>query len=288
MQIPKPFLGSELHAFNFVAVSAVISGDNEFFLFNNYFGIIYGYSISPFAEIYRIFTQSHHIQKIWYIKSHDAIVYMNFNEDLDETQIHILFNWRPIKKSSSIAFSVVPETEVMPNKWHFPFPHQNQFETFLLASFKKTESPTCEIYNNSIFIISESTIVIWDLFDRPVLRTIILLPLPVQSQRPLFSFIGEKLALVTKGILFIIKISENVPETESAPFSTGSNCLKLEENKIFIDFGLSQEGQNILFIERHLPERKISVQITFQLTVPGIPKGVKFLSDKLIILINSS
>lgn len=286
-QIPSPFSGQKVYPFNNFSVSAVLSGDNEFFLLRDDINIIYGYRISPYGEIYRIFTQSHKIQKIWYVKSHDTILYMDFNEDLNETQIRLLFNWRPAEQKNNIGVTVVPEELILPNKWHFPFPRQNKFETFLLASFKKSENPTCEVYNNSIFIISESTIIIWDLFDRPVLRTIILLPLSIQSQRPLFSFRGERLALVTKGILFIIKISENEPEKISTPFSTGSNCLKLEENKIVIDFGLSQEGQNILFIERHLPERKISIQITFQLTVPGIPKGVKFLSDKLILFINN-
>ena len=283
----SPFLSQKVHPFNNFSVSTVISGDNEFFLLKDDINIIYGYQISPFAEIYRIFTQSFKIQRIWYIKSHDAILYMNFNEDLNETQIHLLFNWRPVEKRNDIGVTVISDKMILPTKWHFPFPKQNEFETFLLASFKKSENPTCEVYNNSILIISESIIIIWDLFDRPILKTIILLPLPIQSQRPLFSFRGERLVLVTKGILFIIKISENAPETISTPFSTGSNCLKLEENRIIIDFGLSQEGQNILFIERHLPERKISIQITFQLTVPGIPKSVKFLSDKLILFINS-
>lgn len=286
-QIPSPFLKPKLHAFNDVIVSAAISGDNEFFLLKDYINIIYGYRIDPFCEIYRIFTHSHKIQNIWYIKSHDAILFLNINEDSNQSEIHLLFNWRPVEKRSDIGFSVVPENDIIPNKWHFPCPHQNQFEVFLLASFEKKENPTCEVYNNSILIISESTVIIWDLFDRPVLRTIILLPLPIQSQRPLFSFRGERLALVTKGILFILKISENAPPTTPPPFSTGANCLKLEEKMLFVDFGLSQEGQNMLFIERHLPERNISIQITFQLTVPGIPKGVKFLSDKLLLLINS-
>lgn len=287
IDLPQPVLEQKVISLSFVANAATMLDSNSILIIKNNLNIIYGYQIDPFVELFRIFTRSHDMRGIWYIKTHDVILLMDYNDAINEIQIRLLFNWRPIEQQGNIGYILIPEENVTPKNWRFPSPTHNKFESFLLASFKQTENPTCEVFDNSILIISGSTIIIWDLHDRPVLRSIIFLPLQIQTQRPLFSFKGNRLALITKGVLFIIKILENAPQTNEVPFTTGTNCLKLEENNLYIDFGLSQEYRNMLFIERHLPDRDISIQIVFQLTLPGTPQGIKFLSENLLILITT-
>ena len=285
--IPSPISNPVLKPFEYIVNSAAISGENELLLLEDTIGVISCYQIEPFQNLSRIFLKRENALEIHYMKSNDAIVLLNFDEKENEFQVRILMNWRPngsnqIQQNCSIS----PE-DTEPEKWRFQMQNQNEFQVFLISSFKPSERPSCKIYNNSLLIHSESAIIIWDIIDKPVLRCIILLPLPVKSETPLVSFRGDYFALVTKGVLFIIKILEGAQVSQAPPFSMGANSLKLEERELYIDFGLWHEKRNILFIERHLPERNISLQINFQLTIPGIPKNVSFLSDKIILLMTS-
>ena len=220
----------------------------------------------------------------------DAILLLSKNSE-NQWVFRLLVNWR-IPCDQHGRCSVLPEHPIVPQKWVFP-KLGNEFQYLELAVFEDAKSteegarPTAEIHGNSICIVFESTAIFWDVFDRPVLRLVLLMPRALSN--PLFSFHGDRIALIKKDRLFVIKTCEDgEKERETEPFTPGLWCFELNGEDLKIDFGvITGENRNSLFLARCLPDRNVRIEILLQFGPPGKPKGVKFLSEQILLLVTS-
>lgn len=243
--------------------------------------------LDPFVrDVFQIILHDDSSFAIWYLEGRDAILVLSRNQAM-QTVLRLFVNWR-IPSDKSGKCSLAPAKSIKPTKWVFPKLENDSFYSLELGVFERDANPRVEVCNNSICILSESVAIFWDIMDRPVLRLVLMMPL--QMIRPLFSFQGDRLALITKDRLFVIKmVSDDFSESETEPFAPGSKCFDLQEQELRVDFGvLHGETRNFLFLARHLPERNIRIQILFQFQPPGHPLNVKFASKDVILLLTSA
>lgn len=261
---------------------------SELLLLNPRLQYISVHSIDPFQETYRIFIKNEDVEAIWYMACNDSILLQEKDQKTNKIKFELLINWRSKSKSKGDHNCVfLPDEITCPKKWSFRKPKEDEFHVLLLGSFDADSNPTAQIHENSIIILSEAVALIWDIYEKPIFRIMLLLPLPVK--RPSFSFFGDLLAIVINNNLFILKITNEKQVQESNPYIPGTKCFELVENELVIDIGISQENNNFLFLERHLPEREVSVKIVFQLRPPSETIDVNFISkDTLIILTNDT
>lgn len=265
-------------------LGCILTEKNELIMLQASFQYISIYNVETFQEMYRIFPKNEFVHDLWYVSATDSLLLMERDQMTQKPMFRLINNWRPKNSSSNTISIMTPPDYIYPDRWHFKKINNEEITNIILSVFLPEANPTAQIFQNSIIIVSETAAIVWDLFDRPVLRFILMLPLPML--RPYFSFCGDRLAIVTNDLLFIIKIIAGQPTTEVEPFSPGSKCFELHD-ELMIDFGLTSGKRNFLFIAKYLPDRPINCEIMFEFRPPGELKHIHFLSkDTLLLLTN--
>ena len=131
-------------------------------------------------------------------------------------------------------------------------------------------------------MISESTIVIWDFHDRPILRTIIFLSLPIQAIRLLSSFKGNRNAIIIKGVLFIIEILENAPRQMKFPFQPAQTASNFKKTTYILPLAFHKNTETCCLFKDTFLIVIYRSKLHFK-----TPLGIKFLSENLLILITT-
>ena len=187
----------------FCPTAAGLTNNGELLLLNQDLQYISVQKIDPLNETHRIFTKSENVESLWYSESNDAILF--YERDAKGSKFKLLLNWRK-NESKSRHSIILPDNCISPVQWCFPKIDQNELQVLLLANFEKGMNATAQVNGNSIIIVSESVALIWDIYERPVFKLMLIPPFPMKS--PLFSFMGDNLALVANNNLFLLNISD--------------------------------------------------------------------------------
>lgn len=264
--------------------SVSISKNNEIFILNTQENSIDIYDIESFNHLYHLVWSSHIILNVFYLDKHDCIIFEDRNVNQPKTYYNIFFNWRvPIEKNSSTPITInLPEKILYPTSWQFT-QLSNEPQILCIASISADSNPSAQVDANSIIIVTEKTCIIWDIEDRPKLRCVIILPLPVYC--PIFSFYNDMLAIVCADYLFILKIIKGTPQHYTKQFTPGALCYDTKDS-LNIDFGLVEaQVSNFLFITRYLMDHPVSIDIVFRLRAPSLAKDLRFLSSSSLVFL---
>jgi hypothetical protein len=272
---------NEARSINKNPQGAVFTPSDELLLLENEFRRILLLRLDPWTELFRVVLMQITCDAIWYMPSKDGILLLERDPDTDDLTFVFLLNWR-IPDRRNRKCSIIPNAK-RPCNWRFD-PGDPGFHGFALSSFEGSTFPTAQIHENSIVIVSESAAIFWDISDRPILRFVLLLPPPFV--RPLFSFLGDRIALITQGTLLILQAVVGPQIIADEPFSPGSKCFELHETLVPL-FGVTQNNVNAtsLFIVRHLPDRPVNIQIMFEWRPPGEPRQVSFITPTEALLV---
>ena len=238
--------------------------------------------LEPFAkEVFQVILRDRSAYGMWYMNDKDAILLLSRNSE-NQPVFWLLVNWRNPSDQHGRC-SVLPEHPIQPKKWAFP-KFGNEFQYFELAVFDQDSNPKAEIHGSSICIVSETTAIFWDVFDRPLLRVILLMRVPMPNL--LFSFHGDRLALIMEDQLFVVRtVEDEAKELEVEPFTPGLTCFELHGEELKVAFGLtSGETRDFSFLATALSDRNVRLEILLQFVPPGKPIGLRFLSDQTLLL----
>jgi hypothetical protein len=213
--------------------------------------------------------------------SRDGILLLQSDLETSELSFLLFLNWRTADPKTPKC-SVAPPP-ARPSNWRFE-PSGTGFLAFALGSFRPGSKPSAAIHENSIVLVSESAAIFWDIVDRPVLRFLLCLPPP--PIRPIFSFLGNRFAIITHGTVLIVRAVSGPRTRADEAFSPGSKCFELHETLVPW-FGVTQDNVNAssLFIVRHLPNRPVAIEILFEWRPPGEPIQVQFVSPTNALLL---
>ena len=266
------------------------SNNNEVFILNSSQEKIFVYNMENFNQTYVINTGIRAILDIWYVAACDGILFLERAPNSAKVLFKLCINWRtkPYNKSPKQQVTEIsfPRTVLYPTSWQFQQIIENEMQILCIGSFEPESNPTAEVYEKSIFLISENLCILWDYLDRPRLRVVIILPIATSLQP--FSFISDHLAIVISGSLFILQIEKGEEKKAPHPFIPGGCCFELFDN-LDINFGLADsQTSNFLFIARSLPNWPAHVNIVFKFTPPGTPKNLHFLSPSSLVLITDT
>ena len=264
-----------------------VNSKNEVFILSTTTQTINVYNIEDLTQKYKIHTNIYGIFDIWYIEACDGILIQERDVKTSKTYYKICINWRNEEyftpgKVENVYF---PDKAEFPTHWQFSSLEQFKNQTTLLCigAFDPNLNPTAEIYENSIFIISEKICLVWDYTDRPELRVALILPLPLF--RPLFSFYGDYIAIIATGNMFILKIEKGPLPDDLPPYLPGTCCFDLSDN-LNVDYGLAETpSHNFLFVSRYLPDSPHHVDIVFRFPPPSLPLFLQFLSKTSVVLL---
>jgi hypothetical protein len=261
----------------------VFSTQGEFLLLENEFRRIVVLRLDTWTEVFRIVLNQVAYDAIWYMPSKDGIILLQRDLETAELTFILFLNWR-VADPRNPKCSVAPAAK-KPNNWRFE-PQEAGFHSFALGCFTPNSSVVAQVHDNAIVIVSESMALFWDISDRPVLRFILLLPPPLV--RPIFAFLGDRLAIITQGTLLILQTVAGATVLTD-PFTPGSKCFELHETLV-PHFGVTQDNVNAnsLFIVRHLPDRPVNIQILYEWRPPGDPRALSFIPPVNTLLILTS
>lgn len=279
----SPFSVSRDETLSYYPPGCFLSDNDELFIlssFNSQHILIK--SISSGNTIGIIELDGNQYMDIAYLNGCDGIVLLVRDMISHENSVRILLYWRKYLEANGGKIRI-PTSHIYPLDWIFPPLDTSICSIINLATFQKHRNPVFEVYDNSICIVSEVIILIWDFFEKPVFRTAIVFP--KTSSQIHFSFAGDYLAILPKDYLFILKISSAISE-KPRPFTPGMRCFCIS-NELEIDYGLINDTNNFLFVPYYLNHHKIFVDILFQFRPPGYTNSIRFLSHKTLVIITT-
>lgn len=281
-ELPHVVQNKHIHPFETSPTSMMMSSKNEVMFFYSDFQYISVYSIEPFAEVFRFFTSksmSVTCTSVQYIDATDSFIITQFDQTPKIYQIVYVTKWRNNKKSD-----FTPQLPEAPANWEFKDPQQKTNVGFLIGQFKEDSNPVVEISGNSAMICTSSAALIWDFEEKPIFRCSILIPR--FDRKPLFCFKGNTMSLAIADRIFLIRLEnhDDFNSSQALPFTPGTKCFELGD-KLDIDFGLTDEGANALFLVRSLPNHKWVAKTLFNTCLPGDILSIKALSEKSFIFL---
>ncbi|EAY00004.1 hypothetical protein TVAG_029080 [Trichomonas vaginalis G3] len=270
----------QIHPFETTPTSMMISSKNEVMFFYSGFQYFNVFSIEPFQEKIRFFTSTSMDSTcidVRYMDATDSFTITQLNTNSKQYNILYVTNWRNGTKSAFL-----PKLPYVPANWEFMEPFANNLSAYLIGQFQSDVEPIVEISGNSTILCTSSTFLIWDFEDRPVFRCAVLMPR--FDRRPLFCFQGNTIALSVSDRIFIIRLEQDSRNSNTTPFTPGTKCFELGE-RLDIDFGLTDEGANALFLVRSLPNKKYIAKTVFNICLPAELISVKALSEKSFVFL---
>lgn len=283
-QIPCPIQKQYDRELGGCPQAVVLNQRNELFILNSQEKTINIHDVETFEHLYQIKGSNQVILSIWYIEDKDCIIFEEKDFVDLKTYFKIFYDWRiPRDRKTTGPLTInIPEKVVNPTSWQFtkmtPGPR-----VLCIANISADSNPSAQTSGNSIIIVTEKTCIIWDLEDRPKLRCVILLPLPVYF--PIFSLYGDLFAIVVQENLYILKIVKGIPTSDVKPYIPGAICYDVQ-TELNIEFGLIEaEVSNFLFIPRYLINYPVSIEIIFRFRPPSPCLDIHFLSKFNLILL---